>query len=658
MQSTALKYPSDGIGRTIGFLFLALIPLVTLVPVERGPAWLSQDLILRWSSVFIFFLCLWDSFRRSKSFSSLQLDFSNFFLLLLAGWVLLAVKNSRQAFDSFYAFRGFLAMVLWWFSLRMVWKRWPELFPWFERVFFGTALLAAAWVFISTAGRWFWFDLFEKVYPREGFFPNQNVAAGFLGMALVWAGLKRSHGLAVRLTALVLLLLAWGLTESRGAFIAMVLVVVLYLVLHMKETEQRLFRWNRIQWLIFGGGVLLLSVSSALMVNRLLNAEDSDPRSFFRFDVWISSFQMIKAQPWFGFGPGTFADVYPYFRSGQFWNTYNPFAHNEYLQVAADNGLPALGLTLVFIWGLLRKFGAGLSRVPAYREIPTSSRIPETVFFLMLLEAIHNGVDFTFHEWSHRLVLLGFLTYALREREGAEDIKVVFHFSRRACFTGVTLLVLSLAWLLAVGAGLDYLARMNTFRGVLLQRQGDLEGAEHYAKRGLRFRSGYKDAWDLLGGIEDTRAGQMKNGTEKIKHYRMADEYFQRALQCSPYSLDPQENRIQTLVKRGDLALALDLQSQLLEKGPELPTNYLGMGSILMKMGRVREVIAPAQRLIDKYPYFLPGYFLKAQALEQLGRRREALKTYRDAQEMLKKLGLADPSGLLAPSLQRLESQK
>ena len=110
------------------------------------------------------------------------------------------------------------------------------------------------------------------------------------------------------------------------------------------------------------------------------------------------------------------------------------------------------------------------------------------------------------------------------------------------------------------------------------------------------------------------------------------------------------------MIKRGRLDVALDLETKLIEQGPEIPTHYADLTRLLLKMGRIKEAIAPAQKLIDQYPYFLPGYFLKAEALESLGRRREALQSFEDAQRMLQNLNMQDPSGQVEPNIQRLKN--
>jgi len=124
---------------------------------------------------------------------------------------------------------------------------------------FWTALAAGFVLISSTAIHDLLPGRFDWIMPRQGLFPNQNIAAGFLGLALVWFTLKKLRGGAVSAVAMSFLLLGWGLTESRGALVAMVLAVVLYCILHMEEIEDRMHRWGNRQWILFGVFILFLA---------------------------------------------------------------------------------------------------------------------------------------------------------------------------------------------------------------------------------------------------------------------------------------------------------------------------------------------------------------------------------------------------------------
>ena len=655
MKPAQAKSPAAA-DRVVGVLFLALIPLVTLIPYDPVPVWLTQDLALRWAAALAFLVFLVRFILQDRVKPSLNLDFPNLLFLLLVGWSLLSTENSKEPFDSFYGFKGFLGLALWWFSLRFLWDRWPGLYRGLETAFWWTALVAATWVVFTTTLHHFQVGVFADIVPQKGPFPNQNIAAGFLGMALLWGLHQRALKDPLHWAGLGWILLAWGMTESRGALVALGLTVILYLLLNMHQMEDYLHHWKRGQWTLAGLGLLFAFTVICWkngMVSRLLSPSESDPRAYFRLDVWISSLHMIQAQPLFGFGPATFADVYPSFRPLSFWNTYNPFAHNEFLQVAAECGLPSLFLVLLLLWALLRAFWPAVFRRSASSDPHQASA--ELAFYLVLFEVVHNSVDFTFHEWSHRLVLMGFVTYALRGKKTEDDLKAQFQFSRPAFTAGWILLASFVVAVLGLGGERDYLARLYDHLSVGRQNSGDLPRAESYARQSLNLNPVNWDPWNTLGAIEDARAASEPDPAAREKHFNLADGYFQKAVQCSSYAYEPRENRIQSMVKRGRLSEALDLQNQLISQGPQLPANETDLAGILLKMGRPKEALAPAQKLIDLYPYYLPGYFLKARALETLGRRNEALRVFEDAREMLKTLNVADPSGQVEPNIKRLQ---
>jgi tetratricopeptide (TPR) repeat protein len=364
---------------------------------------------------------------------------------------------------------------------------------------------------------------------------------------------------------------------------------------------------------------------------------------------------MALDQPLWGFGPGTFQSVYPSFRADFLWNSTTAAAHNEYLQVAAECGWPALGITLLFLWSAGRQFWETARRTPAFQSLTPNLRAVETAFYLMLFECAHNFVDFTFHEWSHRLVILSAVTFALGEKNLAEDLKVEFHFSLRAFLGGSAVLLVFLVWCLGVGSFRDYSARMLDVKAVSLFQAGLWDKAETLERQALVYRPNDGQSWNLLGVIQDGRAGQSQVPENREKLFHEAQYDFQRAIDCSPYDLDLRDNQVQSLIKRGNLEEALSLESQLLKSGPRLPMGFTNQAMLLLRLGRAKEAIGPAQQAIDDFPNFLPAYLFKAEALERCGKRAEALLAYQSAQDMLKGLGVADPSGQVEPSIERLK---
>ncbi|GEM_PF-1156041 len=651
-KSTEASFPTDVPGRLVGVLFLALIPLVTLVPYAGVSISLTQNLVLRWVSAAVFLICLGVFLQPSGKIRSLRVDFPNLLLLLLSAWVLLSVKNSKEAFVSFYSFRGFLALVLWWFSLRMAWQKWPGLYPAFEKTFRWTAYFVAAWLCFYMAGRFLGIPFFLAFIERKGSFLNENIGAGFLGMGLLWMILRKLHGQAASGWGLALLFVAWAITQSRGAFVAMVVVILLYLLLHMKEFEEKMSAWKTSQWVLFGAAVLVVLACSSYTIRKLFDALEVDPRALNRWELWKSGFDMAMTQPLLGFGPGTFADVFPSYQPAAFWNAFVPAVHNEYLQTTIECGFPALLLTLLFLWYVLRETGQRVLQTPTFKQVPPEDMVSEYAFYLVILEALHNFVDFTFHEWCHRLVLLGFVTFALSRRRVAGDVEVSLDLSRRAYLTGAGVLGVFIVWALGLGGYKDFVAKIYNFNANLAYQQQELDSAEFFSNKSLSMRSDFMEPWDLLGAVADVHGERSASSPEKRKYFETAEQYYQKASQASPYSLAPLENRVHLMMVQRRLDEALDLQKELVEKAPQNPQVYVDQSDILLAMGRIQEAIISAQKAIDLDYAYVPGYLRKARAMEALGKNQDAIQVYKAIEDILKKI---DKAGL-ADKIQQLDS--
>lgn len=174
---------------------------------------------------------------------------------------------------------------------------------------------------------------------------NENVLAGILvalwPLTLAWAGapwprrrwLLRLLGAGAAVGVLAVL----ALTQSRGAWIAAAGALFVLLVL----------RWRWL-WLLAPLVVLALAVLvwQGRLNTMLTSATSADALSGLdgRLEVWSRALYAIQDFAFTGIGMGTFQSVipllYPYFLFGP--DTTIPHAHNLWLQVAVDLGLPGL----------------------------------------------------------------------------------------------------------------------------------------------------------------------------------------------------------------------------------------------------------------------------------------------------------------------------
>jgi putative inorganic carbon (hco3(-)) transporter len=95
---------------------------------------------------------------------------------------------------------------------------------------------------------------------------------------------------------------------------------------------------------------LFFAVAPSAVLHRFYSIFDpQDPTIRDRFAMMRAGVRIIKAYPITGVGPNMIARVYPRFRdSGAVLNT-PPHLHNVPLQIAAERGLPAVGVWIWFV---------------------------------------------------------------------------------------------------------------------------------------------------------------------------------------------------------------------------------------------------------------------------------------------------------------------
>lgn len=204
----------------------------------------------------------------------------------------------------------------------------------------------------------------DSITRITGPFKHCNDFATFLipgwlfGCSLAVERLRRRNVLRALLAAVFLGLIGWAMvrTMSRGAMIgAAAGMVVLALTLPYR-------RW------VFGvmgscaAAIWLIPSPVASRLHQLLNLEGSLQE---RIYLIRGALKMIDASPWFGLGPNTYSRWFPVFNPPDPSAPVVMYAHNSYLQLAAETGWIGLGLYLALIaaalwkaWQLLREPGS------------------------------------------------------------------------------------------------------------------------------------------------------------------------------------------------------------------------------------------------------------------------------------------------------------
>ena len=109
---------------------------------------------------------------------------------------------------------------------------------------------------------------------------------------------------------------------------------------------------------IIAAAVLLSTAALGLMVYGAEVAEraEAGPEDLeLRFAAYINAIRATLDQPWTGFGYGSFSNIYPQYRTDilidQFWN----YAHNTYIEIAFEAGIPSVIVVAMLVGGAIIK---------------------------------------------------------------------------------------------------------------------------------------------------------------------------------------------------------------------------------------------------------------------------------------------------------------
>ena len=243
------------------------------------------------------------------------------------------------------------------------------------------AALASLWAMLQ-----FWVDLqwFPQFAMPASTFANRNFFAEYAVCALPFsvmalAQTRRSRWLAVLALSVACVVLAILMTGTRSALLALLaLLPVLCALLVRFRHQLALSQWSRNErWLV--SAVLVLGVAGLGLVpsgNPAVVLESQGitalQRGFARttsvakpaeytvgsFSVralmWRSTARMLIDKPWTGVGAGAWEVQIPLYQGTKNSLETDFYAHNEFLQLLGEYGLPVGGLFLavLFAYGL------------------------------------------------------------------------------------------------------------------------------------------------------------------------------------------------------------------------------------------------------------------------------------------------------------------
>jgi len=283
---------------------------------------------------------------------------------------------------------------------------------------FVTAVVLALWGM--------WQVLYRIGYGNaQGPFGDRNLFAAL--MNLLWfpaafmfiTGHYSRHYFKQLVIGIGLFIICAGLfaTTSRGGIATWLLLapVLLWAAYRHNQSRRHVVLIVLIAALAYLFSALLLNANIADRSFQL----DQDPSTSARLLLWQSTIKMMLLHPVIGSGWGTFANYYPAYPLPQEYSTAGYFAHNDYLQLAMEGGIPALLLQICILSGVLIQLKRSLRQVA---EIKAFESV--TLLLGVLALFIHALVNFIFYQALMNILAGLYLARAAQLTDKAHTLPV------------------------------------------------------------------------------------------------------------------------------------------------------------------------------------------------------------------------------------------
>ena len=242
-----------------------------------------------------------------------------------------------------------------------------------------------------------------RTYP----FINKNHLAGYLELAMpmAFAYYFTSRKIEMRLTAIGMFLGMLGamlMSLSRGGIVSFSIALVIFMYVYFFHIRPSAFKFITYLTLPVLATILILMVDTRPLIEKFkiqrIFSDNLSPSASERMEIYSGTLKLIAQKPILGHGPGTFAYVFPQFRTPKIYG--QPYyAHNDYLELLSDNGLIGFGLVMA---GLAIGFVFFFRTMSVRRD---SNKKAQSWFCLIGVMSllIHSLVDFNLHIPSNML---------------------------------------------------------------------------------------------------------------------------------------------------------------------------------------------------------------------------------------------------------------
>lgn len=353
------------------------------------------------------------------------------------------------------------------------------------------ALMASLW---TAAQFWWGLPWFPQAAPPASTFINRNFFAEYAVCALPFSVLALAQLQTPRWRQLMALSLGFNvvalmMTGTRSALTALLLVAPFLLYgLWRYRTQLAWGQWSprsrALVILVLGLGIATLGGvpsqqsetlgQTALTRSWQRTAGMAETTTFtegsfaYRSMMWKGTARMWLDKPWTGVGAGAWEVVIPWYQGPAANEEPDYYAHNEYLQLLAEYGLPVGGGTLAVLLAYLLLAARNTWRLPPATEPQAPLRAVALCSLLALLVVSLAGFPWRLAStgalFMLNLALLAASDAHLQLRDSLGQGAIALQASMRRIFAGVVLAGSLLAGVITVQA---LRAETSIVRGIL-----------------------------------------------------------------------------------------------------------------------------------------------------------------------------------------------
>jgi O-antigen ligase len=262
--------------------------------------------------------------------------------------------------------------------------------------------------------------------PYGSFVNRNNFAAVMLMAAGIPLGLVFANAVAkdrrlLYITAITLMCVSLVLSGSRGGLVAFVTQVLLLLLLTgERRLRGRFYLKAALSILLVAavvGGAIFVGGESSL--TRIADSTAEKDVTTNRLHIWAVTTKVIGSNLPFGTGLGAFGAAFTKYDAASGLERVEQ-AHNDYLQVAADAGVPGLVIGGFFLFFLFKEARASLKVENAFRR-----GIAVGAFAGIFAVLVQSTFDFVLHITAVSVMFLTLLTLLSAARyQYSDDLHV------------------------------------------------------------------------------------------------------------------------------------------------------------------------------------------------------------------------------------------